>query len=77
MPHAGTYWGPSISDGAGGWVARWTYDTRRVVTADSQPFTIEFEVVATKVVTDGISTWHPGEVVVPIGGPCLVDGFAP
>ena len=77
VPHAATYWGQSVSDGAGGWVTRWIYDTGRVVTADSQPFTVEFEVVATKVVTDGIGTWNPGDVVVPIGGPCLVDGFAP
>jgi hypothetical protein len=77
VKHADTYWGKTISDGSGGWVTRWIYDTGRVVTADSQPFTVEFEVVATKVVTDGVGTWYPGEVVVPIGGPCLVDGFAP
>jgi hypothetical protein len=37
VPHAATYWGQSVSDGAGGWVTRWIYDTGRVVTAGSQP----------------------------------------
>jgi hypothetical protein len=76
VPNADRYWGKSVSDGAGGWVTRWTYDTGRVITADSQPFTVEFEVVATRVVTDGFTTWNPGDVLVPIGGPCLVDGLA-
>lgn len=74
VARAAGYWSKAVSDGAGGWVTRWIYDTRKVVTASSPPFTVEFEVVATKVVTDGITTWDPGDVVVPIGGPCLVTG---
>ena len=46
------------------------------MTAYTQPFTVELEVVATKVVTDGVDTWHPGDVVIP-GGPCLVTGIQP
>jgi hypothetical protein len=77
VQHADAYWGKTASDGAGGWVTRWIYDTGHVVTSNSAPFTVDFEVVATKTVTDGVSTWNAGETVIPIGGPCLVTGVAP
>lgn len=75
VANADQHWGKPVSS-SGSWLSRWSYDTGRVVTAYTQPFTVELEVVATKVVTDGIDTWRPGDVVVP-GGLCLVTGVQP
>jgi hypothetical protein len=75
ISNADHYWGKPVSS-SGSWSSRWSYDTGRIVTAYTQPFTVELEVVATKVVTDGVDTWHPGDVVIP-GGPCLVTGIQP
>jgi hypothetical protein len=77
VQHADGYWSKAESDGTGGWVTRWIYDTGRVVTSSSAPFTVEFDVVATKALTDGVSTWDAGAKVIAIGGPCLVTAVAP
>ncbi len=78
VQNAPQYWGkPHLDSASGYWISRWEYDTNRVVTQSSAPFTVEFEQVATKTITDGIDTWNPGDTVVSIGGPCLVAGFAP
>ena len=74
--NADQYWGkPFLSSGL--WIARWEYDTGRVVTAYAQPFTVEFSVVATKAGTDGFGAWNAGDVLIPSTGPCLVAGFQP
>jgi hypothetical protein len=69
------YWGkPFLSSGT--WTSRWEYDTGRVVTAYTQPFTIAFREVATKAGTDGFGTWNAGDVLLATG-PCLVNGYQP
>ena len=69
-------WGkPFLNSVSGLWNARWEYDTGRVVTAYTQPFTVEFQVLATKSLTDGFGTWSAGDVVIPTTGPCLVAGY--
>lgn len=76
--NADQYWGkPFLDSGSGLWTSRWEYDTGRVVTAYTQPFTIEFQEIATKSGTDGFTTWNAGDILISTGGPCLVDGFQP
>ena len=70
------FWAKPAPGGVG-WIAWWTYDTGRAVTLGSQPFAIEFEVVATKAGADGSQTWEPGTVLGTSSGPCLVAGFQP
>jgi hypothetical protein len=84
VQHAETYWSkpaletrPPGSDPSELWISRWIYDTGRVVTESSQRFAVEFELVATQTVTDGVDTWNPGDVVVSSGGPCMVWGRTP
>lgn len=76
--NANRYWGkPSLGTGEAPWASSWEYDTGRVITAFTQPFTVDFQVVATKAGTDGFGTWSAGDVLISIGGPCLVSGFQP
>jgi hypothetical protein len=75
--HANQYWGkPVFTSGSFPWVTWWEYDTGRVVTADTQPFTVEFQETATKSGTDGSGTWNAGDDLLSTG-PCLVNGFQP
>ena len=74
--NAGRYWDKPVLLG-GLWTAWWEYDTRRVVTAYTQPFTIELSVKATKAGTDGFEAWNAGDVLVSSSGPCVVTGFQP
>ena len=75
--NADQYWGkPFLSSSSGLWTSRWEYDTGRVVTAYTQPFTVGFQEVATKSGTDGFGTWNAGDVLLSTG-PCLVSGFQP
>ena len=76
--NADQYWGkPFLGTGDAPWVSRWEYDTGRVITAYTQPFTVEFRVVATKAGTDGFGTWNAGDVLLSTRGLCLVNGFQP
>lgn len=76
--NADRYWGkPVLGSGEAPWTAWWEYDTGRVVTAYTQPFTIEVRVVATKSGSDGFGTWKPGDVLISTAGPCLVSGYQP
>jgi hypothetical protein len=76
--NADQYWGkPFLSSSTGLWTTTWEYDTARVVTAYTQPFTVEFQEVATKAGTDGFTSWNAGDVLISTGGPCLVAGFQP
>jgi len=76
--NADRYWSkPFLGTGEAPWTSRWEYDTGKVVTAFTQPFTVEFQVVATKAGTDGFGTWSAGDVLLSPGGPCLVAGYQP
>ena len=74
--NADQYWSKPFLLG-GLWTARWEYDTGRVVTAYTQPFTVEFSETATKAGTDGFGTWNAGDVLASTGGPCVVAGYQP
>jgi len=74
--NANQYWGKPFLLGDL-WTARWEYDTGRVVTAYTQPFTVEFSETATKAGTDGFGTWNAGDVLISPGGPCVVAGYQP
>ena len=75
--NADQYWGKPFASSSRSWISRWEYDTGRVVTAYTQPFTVTFQVVATKAGTDGFATWNAGDVLIPSTGPCLVAGYQP
>jgi hypothetical protein len=74
--NAKQYWDKPVLLG-GLWTATWEYDTERVVTAYTQPFTVEFSDTATKAGTDGFATWNAGDVLVTTGGPCVVASHQP
>ncbi len=68
---------PVLGSGDAPWSSRWEYDTGRVITAFTQPFTVELQIVATKAGTDGFGTYNSGDILVSTGGPCLVAGYQP
>jgi hypothetical protein len=75
---ADRYWSkPFFNADAGLWVTRWTFDTGRVARPGIQAYAFQWENVATKTITDGVDTWHAGDVLASTNGPCLVDGFQP